>query len=105
MVLDIPGGQGLFSVLQEVLQQKCDHGTRVRLTQPVHRLLQDFHWLAEYLTRRPKWITKIITKAKPDTMGAQDASSVGMGEFHFVPQENKQVLPIVWRSPFPRSIQ
>jgi hypothetical protein len=28
MVLAIPGGRGLFSVLQEVLKKRCDKGTR-----------------------------------------------------------------------------
>jgi hypothetical protein len=28
-----------------------------------------------------------------------------MGGVHFVPQENGQVLPLLWRSPFPRAIQ
>jgi hypothetical protein len=27
MVLAIPGGRGLFSVLQEVLKKRCDNGT------------------------------------------------------------------------------
>jgi hypothetical protein len=40
MLLAIPGRKGLFSVLQEVLQHKCDHGARVCLTQHVHRVLQ-----------------------------------------------------------------
>jgi hypothetical protein len=46
MVLAIPGGRGLFSVLQEVLKIRCDKGTRVRLIPIVHSVLQDFRWLA-----------------------------------------------------------
>jgi hypothetical protein len=95
MVLAIPGGKGLFSVLQEVLQHKCDHGARVRLAHTVHRVLQDFRLLAENLTRRPKRVDEIIPKAKPDTMGAQDASALDMGVVQFLPQEDGQVIPLL----------
>jgi hypothetical protein len=105
MVLAIPGGKILFIILQEVLRHKCDHGARVRLTQPVHCVLQDFRWLTENLTRWPKRIAEIIPKAKPDTMGAQDASALGMGRVHSMPQEDGQVLPLLWRSHFSRAIQ
>jgi hypothetical protein len=105
MVLAIQGGKSLFGILQEVMQHKCDHGTRLCLTQPVNRVLQDFIWLAEDLTRRPKRITEIIPKAKPDTLGAQDASAFGIGGVHFVPHGNGQVLPLLLRSPFPWAIQ
>jgi hypothetical protein len=105
MVLAIPGGNGLFSVLQEVMRHKYDHGARVHLTQPAHHVLQYFQWLAEDLTRRPARIAEIIPKAKPDTLGAQDIPALGMGGVHFVPQEDGQVLPLLWRSPFPRAIQ
>jgi hypothetical protein len=71
----------------------------------VHQVLQDFRWLAEDLTRRPKRIAEIIPKTKPDTLGAQDASAMGMGGVQFVPQQDGTVQPLLWRSPFPRAIQ
>jgi hypothetical protein len=60
MVLAIPGGRGLFSVLQEALKKRCDNGTRVRLTPVVHSVLQDFRWLATDLGRRPTRIAELI---------------------------------------------
>jgi hypothetical protein len=86
MVLGIPGGKGLFSVLQEALRTKCDQGSRVKFSSAVHQILADFRWLAQDLTRRPTRIAEIIPKTKPDTLGAQDAAATGMGGVHFVPQ-------------------
>jgi hypothetical protein len=100
MVLAIPGGKGLFSILQEVLQNKCDHRPRVRLSQPVHRVLQYYRWLADDLTHRPKR----IPKTKPNTLGAQDASAMGMIGVHFVPNKDGTVQPLLRRSPFPGAI-
>jgi hypothetical protein len=105
MVLAIPGGKCIFSVLQYVLRSKCDQGTRVRLTQPVHRVLQDFRWLADDLTLRPKLIAEIIPNTNPYTLGSQNASAMGMGGVHFVPQHYGTVQPLLWRSPFTRAIQ
>lgn len=59
----------------------------------------------EDLTWRPTRITEIIARVKPDTLGDQDASALGMGGVHFVPQEDGQVLPLLWWSPFPCAIQ
>jgi hypothetical protein len=42
MALMIPGGNGLFGVLT----RKCSQGKRVRLTHPVHQVLEDFQCLA-----------------------------------------------------------
>jgi hypothetical protein len=105
MVLAIPGGKGLFSVLQEVLRSKCDHGERVHISREVHHVLADFRWLALDLTARPKRIAEVIPKATPDTLGAQDAAEFGMGGVHFVPQMDGSVQPLLWRSPFPAEIQ
>jgi hypothetical protein len=38
-------------------------------------------------------------------LGAQDASAMGMGGVHFVPNEDGTVQPLLWRSPFPCAIQ
>jgi hypothetical protein len=105
MVLAIPGGKRLFSVLQHVLRSKCDHGARVRLSREVYRVLADFPWLAMDLTARPKRMAEVIPKATPDTLGAQDAAAVGMGGVNFVPQMDGSVQPLLWRPPFPAEIQ
>jgi hypothetical protein len=49
MVLTVPGGRGLFSVLQQVLKVGTEDGTRVRLSMEVHAILQDFRSLARDL--------------------------------------------------------
>jgi hypothetical protein len=100
MVLVIPGGRGLFSVLQEVLRHKCDGGNRLRLTQAVHGALGDFRWLASDLERRPTRIVELIPTRQPATIGAQDAAGSGMGGVHFVPLPDGTIQPLLWRSPF-----
>jgi hypothetical protein len=105
MVLGIPGGRGLFSVLQEALRTKCDHGSRITLSSAVHHILADFRWLAQDLTRRPTRISEIILKTKPDTLGAQDAAATGMSGVHFVPRLDGTVQPMLWRCPFPSAVQ
>jgi hypothetical protein len=105
MVLGTPGGKGLFRVLQETLQTKCDQDTRVRLSSAVHLILADFRWLAADLTRRPTRIAEIILTDKPDTLGAKDATATGICGVHFVPQLNGTTQPMLWRFPFPKAIQ
>jgi hypothetical protein len=105
MVLAIPGGKGLFSVLQEAPRSKCAQGTRVKLSSVVYLVLADFRWLAEDLIRRPKHIAEITPKEKPDTLGAQDDAVMGMGGVHFDPQLNGLIQAILWRCPFPEAVQ
>jgi hypothetical protein len=105
MVLSIPGGEGLFSVLQEALRAKCDQGTRVRLSSSVHLILSDFRWLAAYLTRRPTRISEIIPKEKPYTLGAQYDAARGNGGVHCVHQLNGLIQLMLWQCPFPEAIQ
>jgi hypothetical protein len=100
MVLAIPGGRGLFSVLQEVLRYKCDGGNRLCLTQAVHGVFSDFHWLASDLERRPACIAELIPTRQPVTIGTQDAAGSGMGGVHFVPLPDGTIQPLLWRSPF-----
>jgi hypothetical protein len=85
MVLAIPGGRGLFSVLQEVLKRRCDKGARVRLTHIVHSVLQDFRWLATDMAPRPTRIAELIPACNPATLGAQDSLGLRMGCVHFPP--------------------
>jgi hypothetical protein len=100
MVLAIPGGPGLFSVLQESLKKRRDNGTGVRLTPVVHSILQDFRWLATDMGRRPTRIAELIPARLPATLGAQDASGIGLGGVHFVPLPNGNIQPFLWRSKF-----
>jgi hypothetical protein len=79
MVLAIPGGKGLFSVLQHVLKVRSEGGTRLRLTAEVHTILKEFGDLASDLGERPTRIAELIPSAIPATLGAQDAAGPGMG--------------------------
>jgi hypothetical protein len=42
MVLAIPGGRGLFRVIQDALRTKGEQGNRIRLSSAVHLVLADF---------------------------------------------------------------
>jgi hypothetical protein len=88
MVLTIPGGRGLFNVLQDALRTKGEQGTKIRLSSVVHLVLADFRWLATDLTRQPTRIAEIIPNERPDTIGAQDSTAMGMVGVHFVPQQD-----------------
>jgi hypothetical protein len=68
MVLTIPGGKVLFSILQDALYQKCDEGLKVRLSVKVHEILHDFRWLASNLTRRPTRIAELVPSKTPGTL-------------------------------------
>jgi hypothetical protein len=105
MVLAIPGGRGLFSVLQEVLKHRCDNGSRVRLTSGVHSVLHDFRGLSRDLARRPTRIAELVPASLPAILEAQDAAGQGMGGVHFFPLPHGDVQPLLWRSPFSREVQ
>jgi hypothetical protein len=104
MVLAVPGGRGMFSVLQNVLSKRCDVASRLRLTQPVHAILKDFQWLAQDLARRPTRLAELVPADTPSTLGAHDAAATGMGGVHFVPLPDGTVEPLLWRSPFPPEV-
>jgi hypothetical protein len=94
MVLAIPGGRGLFTVLQEVLKHCCENGSCVRLTSRVHIVLHDFRGLARDLTRRPTRIAELVLASLPSTLGAQDTAGQGMGGIYFVHFPHGDVQPL-----------
>jgi hypothetical protein len=70
MVFTIPDGTGLFSVLQNVLHQKSDHGTKVQLSTTVHEVLEDFRWMATDLAPSPylkSFLVSCLTPWAPGT--------------------------------------
>ena len=77
MVLAIPGGIDIFSTLQDVLFKSTLEGF-IRLTQPMHTLLEDFRLLASQLDSRTARISEILP-GEPDYLGLAYASGVGMG--------------------------
>jgi hypothetical protein len=101
MVLAVPGGNGMFSILQSVLSKRCDSTSRLRLTKPVHAILKDFRLLAQDLATRPTRLAVLVPADRPSTLGAHDAAASGMGGIHFFPMGDGSVDPILWRSRFP----
>ena len=73
---------------------------RVRITTSMRHQLDDFEALALALVERPTRIAEIVPDL-PSAIGACDASKLGMGGVWFLP--NGECL--VWRQPFPDSIQ
>jgi hypothetical protein len=96
MVLVIPGVNGLFSVLQEVLRKKCDQGPQVHISVMVHDSLLDFCWLAFDLALRQTRIAELVPTKIPSTLGTQDASGKGTGVVHFVPLPDGGVQLMLW---------
>jgi hypothetical protein len=52
------------------------------------------------MVRWPTRIAELIPARHPATLGAQDASGLGMGGVHFVPLPNGELQPLIWRSKF-----
>jgi hypothetical protein len=55
--------------------------------------------------RRPTRIAELIPVRHSATLGAQDASGLGMGGVHFVPLPNGDVQPLLWWSKFDDQVQ
>eukprot|EP00536_Pseudo-nitzschia_multiseries_P018703 jgi/Psemu1/56891/gm1.56891_g len=102
MALAIPGSIGLFSILQEAFRHQEPGRQRLWLTKRVHSFLRDFQWLANDLSNRPTSIAKLMPDTFPATLGACDASGLGMGGIHFVPLPTGAVQPVMWRHAFPK---
>ena len=75
MAVAIPGSRGLFSALQ--FRFAADK-KRIRLTRPVHDVLDDFRWLTSELRLRPTRIYELFPGCT-NVIGATDASGLGMG--------------------------
>jgi hypothetical protein len=104
MVLAVPGGRWMFSLLQNVLAKRAEVTRRLRLTQPVRAILADFRLLARDLATRPTRLAELVPTDTPSTLGAHDAAAAGMSGVHFVPLDDGTVEPILWRAPFPAKI-
>jgi hypothetical protein len=105
MVLAVPGGRGLFNVLQQVLKVRTKNGTRLRLSAEVHTILKDFRLLATDLKERLTRISELIPSSLSATIRAQGDVGPGMDGVHFVPLPGRSILPMLWRSPFPPEVQ
>jgi hypothetical protein len=101
MLIALPGAAGLFSVLQEAFRHEELDRPRLRLSKTLHGFLHDFRALAEDVMQRPTRIAELVPDVFPSTLGACDAAGSGMGGVHFIPSEDKKIIPILWRQRFP----
>ena len=98
----VPGGKGLFSVLQVALQQATS--TKVVLTAPVRACLQEWNLLAASLASRPTSLEELVP-TPPQFVGSCDASKLGMGGVWLPTSLYPSATPYVWRAPFPLPVQ
>jgi len=97
MLIAIPGGRGLFSILQTGFRYADKH--RIRLDSHVHAQLDDFEALALDLASRPTRLAELISDALA-AIGSVDASGTGMGGVWFTVDGR----PLLWRERFPPDI-
>jgi hypothetical protein len=93
MLLAIPGGGGLFSILQTGFRHTDKH--RIRLDSPMRDQLRDLHALINDLAQRPTRLAEVVHD-DPWCIGACDASGRGMGGVWLHPEFG----PLLWRAPF-----
>ena len=103
MAIAIPGARGLFSLLQEAFRHREPHRPRIRLSRGVHKILDDFRWIATDIASRPTRIAELLP-GRPRVYGACDAAGTGMGGAFFVPAD-KGYESILWRERFPQHVQ
>lgn len=98
MILAVPGGRGLFSMLQHGLSYS--ERNRVRIDKHMRAHLHDFALLTHDLHSRPTHVAELVPE-DPIAIGCHDASGMGMGGVWFAHGKR----PILWRQPFPKTIQ
>ena len=98
MSLGVPGSRGLFSMLQEGLRHSDRH--RIRITQEMRDQLSDFEYLTQSLAERPTELAEIVPD-DPVAAGPHDASGLGAGGAWLPATTNSNIVPILWRAPFP----
>ena len=74
------------------------------MTKAVHGFLDNFLWLANDIASRPTQIAELVP-LNPALLGACDAAGPGMGGIAFISAEDGLLTPILWRKPFPTSVQ
>ena len=77
MSIALPGSRGLFSLLQEAFRSE-DNRRRIKLTDAVHAVLDDFRWLQRQLVSRPTRLYELVP-LPPTLLGAHDAAGHGAG--------------------------
>ena len=114
LALAIPGTRGLFSALQETLSQQLPDN-RIRITDTLHSVFDDFRVLLADLHSRPTRIPELIPLT-PTLHCCHDAAGFGAGGVLFpTPCTVSRPFsgssgypdgpaPVVWRMPFARAI-
>ena len=102
MVLGIPGGRGLLSQLQLVLQRAKNH--RICIHKEARHQLLDLQLLTHNLANRPTRIAEVLPQ-RPTYVGCCDAAKPGMGAIWLPSAQHPLHPPYVWRAPFPSSVQ
>ena len=98
MMPAIPGGSGLFSILQAAITSIA--GAHVRIDRHIWAQLDDFESLVHSLATRPTHLAELIPTVS-SALGSCNAAKPGMGGIWFQPV----ALPLLWRAPFPTHIQ
>ena len=121
MSLALPGSRGLFSQLQHALSTATPD-SRIRLTEPIHQVLDNFRALYTTLQQRPTRIQELVPLT-PTVDGCHDAAGHGAGgvliptpqatarqvQLKTLPSGRHTIVqqrpgPIVWRMPFPKTV-
>jgi hypothetical protein len=104
MAIAIPGARGIFSHLQAALQAPNVNKGRIRVSNHVRATLDDFKWMASALQDRPTRLQELVAQP-PCLYGTTDASGQGMGGVILPPSDHASVPPLIWRLPFPATVQ
>jgi hypothetical protein len=98
----IPGGRGLFSLLQTGFKFKDNN--RIRTTPAIRAQLQDFEHLAWDLGSQPTKLSEIVPNPAA-ALGACNAAGAGIGGAWLAATTQSTLPPLLWRAPFPPEVQ
>ena len=102
MVLGIPGGWGLLSQLQLVLQMANNH--RIHIHKEARHQLLDLQLLAQDLANQPTQIAEVLPQC-PTYVDCCDTAKPGMGSVWLPSAQHPLHSPYLWWAPFPTFVQ
>jgi hypothetical protein len=95
----LPGGKGLFSPIYNAMK---GDPTEIPLTPELVQTLQDWRVLLQQIDSRPTSVLELMPK-EPWYIGYCDACGFGAGGVWI--SGTKDIIPIVWRIPFPPDVE
>jgi hypothetical protein len=104
MVMSVPGGRGLFSLLQEVLSPDGDSDSRIRLSSAVYAILQDFSWMVPTSNGGPLVLPSLSHPDNQPLLELMIPLGLGWEESNLSPPQTGAVQPFLWRSRFDKRI-